>query len=124
MGALRRINMISAAHHGDEEEGRLSLTQNLNECNWRPEVLAGSCVGGTQSTPKSKACTTALECEKVCCEDVSCVAWQYREDRGCLHGGDVRLGMEKVGESYAYVVVLPGRFMMMHCVYCEKELQM
>mmetsp|Transcript_30846 Transcript_30846/g.42727 ORF Transcript_30846/g.42727 Transcript_30846/m.42727 type:complete len:303 (+) Transcript_30846:560-1468(+) len=67
------------------------------QAQWRPEHLVGSCVGGTVSTEATKVLTSAAACKRACCEAAECVSWQFREDLGCLHGGDVRLGMEKDG---------------------------
>ena len=70
------------------------------------EDLVGSCQGSLKPHPlPAEAAKTGDDhravsvrlCAEGCCADGDCVAWQYREDTGCLHGGDIRLGMEKDG---------------------------
>ena len=69
-----------------------------NKCNWKAEPLQGKC-DGVKSTEASKVHTTAVDCEKACCDDEDCVVFQFRTKEGCLFGGDSRLGMEKDGPS-------------------------
>lgn len=73
------------------------------QCGWRPETIAGSCVGSISATPLSRTLKTAKECADECCKlpadkgNGGCITWQFREKEGCFHGGDVRIGMEKDG---------------------------
>eukprot|EP00040_Diaphanoeca_grandis_P012054 m.61498 g.61498 ORF g.61498 m.61498 type:complete len:274 (-) comp22995_c0_seq2:270-1091(-) len=77
-------------------------TNSQPMCHWRPETIAGSCVGGTSATKISRQMKTAAECEEACCKlptegENRCVLWQFRKSSGCLHGGDSRIGLEKDG---------------------------
>lgn len=58
------------------------------------ENLRGKCI----LNPYASA-TTITDCATSCCTDVNCITWQYRRDVGCLHGDDLRLGMEKDGPA-------------------------
>eukprot|EP00532_Pseudo-nitzschia_australis_P003581 CAMPEP_0168192554 /NCGR_PEP_ID=MMETSP0139_2-20121125/18111_1 /TAXON_ID=44445 /ORGANISM="Pseudo-nitzschia australis, Strain 10249 10 AB" /LENGTH=285 /DNA_ID=CAMNT_0008115803 /DNA_START=106 /DNA_END=963 /DNA_ORIENTATION=+ len=61
------------------------------------ENLVGSCPGALKHN--KEASSSMEDCAVACCESEKCVSWQFRRDVGCLHGGDVRLGMEKDGTS-------------------------
>ncbi len=62
---------------------------------WKPnEDLRGQCPGDLKPF---QTATTVSECATSCCADDKCISWQFRRDVGCLHGPDVRLGMEKDG---------------------------
>ncbi len=58
------------------------------------EDLRGKCPESFRPIPDA---SSAHECAASCCTDSECITWQYRRDVGCLHGKDVRLGMEKDG---------------------------
>ena len=75
---------------------------NISSCEKSPwkssESLVGSCPGAMK--PYKREVKISVEgCAEECCESDTCISWQYRKDTGCLHGGDVRLGMEKDGIS-------------------------
>ena len=76
----------------------LSETTIIPPCNkspWKPnENLVGKCPGDLKPY---KAAKSISECASTCCQNDNCITWQYRSDVGCLHGKDVRLGMEKDG---------------------------
>ena len=76
----------------------LSETTIIPPCNkspWKPnENLVGKCPGDLKPY---KAAKSVSECASTCCQNDNCITWQYRSDVGCLHGKDVRLGMEKDG---------------------------
>ncbi|KAI2497759.1 hypothetical protein MHU86_16754 [Fragilaria crotonensis] len=64
---------------------------------WKPdEDLVGICPG---RKALDLSIQSAIECSKACCADPNCIVWQFRADRGCLHGGDVRIGQEKDGPA-------------------------
>jgi hypothetical protein len=81
----------------------------IPECEASPwktdEDLVGMCPGamkpydGDDDEERSTKPQTVSECATACCLDVKCISWQYRRDVGCLHGGDVRIGMEKDGPA-------------------------
>lgn len=75
-----------------------ALAREAVYCLWHKSVLAGKCPGDPLRTTKT-VYKSAQECSDACCKDSKCVAWQFRANEGCLHGGDVRLGMEKDGPS-------------------------
>lgn len=64
---------------------------------WKPdEDLVGTCPG---IRVKNKTIQTIEDCAMTCCSDPDCIVWQFRGDKGCLQGGDVRIGQEKDGPS-------------------------
>lgn len=72
------------------------------KCGWKPsDLLMGPCPGNAlvpALVPASGAPHPSAEaCAAACCALRTCLSWQFRSDVGCLHGGDVRLGMEKDG---------------------------
>lgn len=76
-----------------------SDTSSVPSCTSSPwkeeESLHGNCQGSAlkhNPTPQS-----AKECATTCCDDPTCITFQYRSDVGCFQGEDVRLGMEKDG---------------------------
>ena len=91
------------------EAWRHSLRAAVPSCPASPwkadENLRGDCRAelkpnrppGSGGGAAADAATTVAECARSCCDDPTCVSWQHRRDVGCLHGGDVRLGMEKDG---------------------------
>ncbi|KAL3822861.1 hypothetical protein ACHAXA_006225 [Cyclostephanos tholiformis] len=58
------------------------------------EDLRGKCPESFRSIPDA---SSVPDCAVSCCNDSECITWQFRLDVGCLHGKDVRLGMEKDG---------------------------
>lgn len=76
-----------------------SLRNSVPSCvawPWKSdENLRGKC----NLDPYPNNATTVAECAIACCNDAMCITWQYRRDVGCLHGGDLRLGMEKDGPA-------------------------
>lgn len=60
------------------------------------ENLQGKCPGDLKKYPDA---TTLSTCASSCCAKEECVSWQYRQDVGCLHGKDIRLGQEKDGPA-------------------------
>ena len=85
------LETTTAAHQGD-------ASSVLSKCNWKAEPMQGKC-DGVKSTEASKVHTTAIDCENACCDDDSCIIFQFRTKEGCLFGGDSRLGMEKDGPT-------------------------
>jgi hypothetical protein len=73
-------------------------TTNDGRCTWKSEPLQGKC-DGVKSTEESRIHSTAIDCEKTCCDKDDCVSFQFRTKEGCLFGGDTRLGAEKDGPS-------------------------
>ncbi|VEU38346.1 unnamed protein product [Pseudo-nitzschia multistriata] len=64
------------------------------------ENLVGDCAGSLTVFKGDPATVSSVEtCATACCESDDCVTWQFRKDVGCLHGGDVRIGMEKDGPA-------------------------
>ncbi|KAL3904200.1 MAG: hypothetical protein SGILL_010160 [Bacillariaceae sp.] len=89
----------TAAAVAKKDDVQSSLAIAVSKCQlWRSEPLQGKC-DGTKSTDESRVFTTALDCEKACCDSETCVAFQFRTKEGCLFGGDTRLGAEKDGPS-------------------------
>jgi hypothetical protein len=58
------------------------------------EDLRGKCPESFKAIPGA---SSVPDCAVSCCDDSECITWQFRRDVGCLHGKDVRLGMEKDG---------------------------
>jgi hypothetical protein len=77
-----------------------SSIQEVPPCPATPwkadEDLRGKCPESFRSIPDI---SSTSDCATSCCRDAECITWQYRRDVGCLHGKDVRLGMEKDGVS-------------------------
>lgn len=75
-------------------------SHGVPECEispWKPdEDLVGTCPG---IRVKNKTIQTIEDCAMTCCSDPDCIVWQFRGDKGCLQGGDVRIGQEKDGPS-------------------------
>mmetsp|Transcript_11965 Transcript_11965/g.34286 ORF Transcript_11965/g.34286 Transcript_11965/m.34286 type:complete len:275 (+) Transcript_11965:146-970(+) len=70
------------------------------------EDLVGACPGAFDRYRKAKSME---DCAAACCKLDYCIAWQFRKDVGCLHGGDVRLGMEKDGSEASWCSDHPPR---------------
>jgi hypothetical protein len=89
-----------------------TITIDIPSCDQSPwkllENLIGSCPGGLK--PHKSKSKSIQECAIECCNSDKCITWQYREDVGCLHGGDVRLGMEKDGPSSWCSDIQPKRW--------------
>jgi hypothetical protein len=70
------------------------------ECELSPwkadEDLVGTCPG---IRAKNASLQTVADCALACCSDPDCIVWQFRADKGCLQGGDVRIGQEKDGPA-------------------------
>jgi hypothetical protein len=73
---------------------------SIPECEsspWKPdEDLVGTCPGNLKTKPDI---TNAIDCAASCCASEECVAFQFRADKGCLQGKDVRIGQEKDGPA-------------------------
>ena len=74
-------------------------TSSVPSCTSSPwkegESLHGNCQGSAlKLNPKPQS---AKECATTCCDDPTCITFQYRSDVGCFQGEDDRLGMEKDG---------------------------
>ncbi|KAI2513311.1 hypothetical protein MHU86_1082 [Fragilaria crotonensis] len=76
----------------------LSSKETIAEClssPWKPdEVLVGLCPGVLVPDGLDHL-TSAQACAEACCANPECITWQYRTH--CLHGPDVRVGLEKDG---------------------------
>ena len=81
-------------------EKHVEALTTIPECEsspWKPdEDLVGTCPG---IRVKDKAITNAVDCAVACCASSDCIVWQFRADKGCLQGGDVRIGQEKDGPA-------------------------
>mmetsp|Transcript_8829 Transcript_8829/g.14677 ORF Transcript_8829/g.14677 Transcript_8829/m.14677 type:complete len:311 (-) Transcript_8829:247-1179(-) len=73
---------------------------SIPECEaspWKPdEDLVGTCPGAIK--PKT-GILSAIDCAAACCASEECIVFQFRADKGCLHGKDVRIGEEKDGPA-------------------------
>ncbi|OEU11622.1 hypothetical protein FRACYDRAFT_244740 [Fragilariopsis cylindrus CCMP1102] len=93
-----------------------ATTINIPSCDQSPwklsENLIGSCPSGLKpyKSASASASATIQECATDCCNSDTCITWQYRTDVGCLHGGDIRLGMEKDGPSSWCSDIQPKRW--------------
>jgi hypothetical protein len=64
---------------------------------WKPdEDLVGTCPG---IRVKNKTIQTVTDCAMACCSDPDCIVWQFQLNKGCLQGGDVRIGQGKDGPA-------------------------
>uniref|UniRef100_A0A7S2QSB5 Uncharacterized protein n=1 Tax=Norrisiella sphaerica TaxID=552664 RepID=A0A7S2QSB5_9EUKA len=79
------------------ESNEIEHTELMDDamCEWRSDILVGTCFGLRCGTKEAAAVKSAKECSSLCCglED-KCITWQYREDIGCCIGPVVRLGFE------------------------------
>ena len=92
-----------------------ATTINIPSCDQSPwklsENLIGSCPSGLKPYKSASASASSVqECATDCCNSDKCITWQYRTDVGCLHGGDIRLGMEKDGPSSWCSEIQPKRW--------------
>mmetsp|Transcript_6336 Transcript_6336/g.10504 ORF Transcript_6336/g.10504 Transcript_6336/m.10504 type:complete len:301 (+) Transcript_6336:88-990(+) len=73
-------------------------SDKIPECVSSPwktdEDLVGPCPGELKPHEAAK---DIISCADACCAKAECVSWQFRQDTGCLHGPDVRLGLEQDG---------------------------
>jgi hypothetical protein len=73
----------------------LKVAAAIPECIASPwktgEDLVGPCPGELKPY---EAATDLVTCAEHCCASAECISWQFRKDVGCLHGPDVRLGLE------------------------------
>ena len=94
-GENRRTNSVTTS----VPVGNSGLLQ-IPECEsspWKPdEDLVGTCPG---RKAHDTFIQTAIDCAKACCADPKCMVWQFRADKGCVQGGDVRIGLEKDGPA-------------------------
>jgi len=87
------------------------------DCGWKDEPeLVGTC-GSLKVDHKFKHATrkqrskSADDCASHCCEmGDKCITWQFRQDKGCLVGGDARLGMEKDGPASWCEISAPAQW--------------
>lgn len=82
------------------------------------EDLRGKCPESFKPIPGA---SSVPDCAVSCCDDSECITWQYRRDVGCLHGKDVRLGMEKDGVPAWCSDHAPRRWQGQHLVSRGKE---
>lgn len=77
-----------------------SVAVNIPECIATPwktdEDLVGPCPGEMHPHEAAK---DIASCAEACCGIKECITWQFRRDTGCLHGPDVRLGLEQDGPT-------------------------
>ena len=65
--------------------------------SWKPdENLQETFPGGMK--PYTDA-TNISQCASSCCANEECISWQYHQDKGCIQGKYLRLGMEKNGPA-------------------------
>lgn len=109
-----------------KKETNVANASEIPECvssPWKPdENLLGTCP--TDLKPVADI-DNAVDCAKDCCTREKCITWQFRLDKGCLQGGDVRIGMEKDGVK-AYCSDHPpyrwqGQFVKDHDVHCNTK---
>lgn len=91
-----------------QQQQQMIVIPPCDDSPWRDdEDLMGTCPGDllkpfivtstSSSTTTPDRIESAIECAKYCCNRPDCVSWQFRSDKGCLHGPDVRIGQEKDG---------------------------
>ena len=99
-----------------------SILHTIPECLAAPwkggEDLIGQCpsdlrpyAGGGEGGAEAEAFNDARSCALACCSLPGCISWQFRSGVGCLHGSDVRLGMEKDGVKAWCSDQVPKRWM-------------
>ena len=80
----------------DVSSPRVAISECLSS-PWKPdEDLVGLCPGVLPPDGLNHL-STAKACAEACCENPECITWQYRTH--CLHGPDVRVGLEKDGPA-------------------------
>jgi hypothetical protein len=87
-----------------------AATINIPSCDQSPWKLSENLIGSCPSGLKPHKSASVQECASECCNSDRCITWQYRADVGCIHGGDIRLGMEKDGPSSWCSEIQPKRW--------------
>ena len=77
--------------------GPILIIPDCEASPWKPdEDLVGTCPG---RKVHDTSIHNAINCAKACCADPKCIVWQFRADKGCFQGDDVRIGEEKDGPA-------------------------
>ncbi len=69
-------------------------SRNETSVGWTEEVLQTQCYGLQSQNQLGAASTDASgsqmeeKCQYACAADITCVVWQYHQDRGCFHGSN------------------------------------
>lgn len=93
-----------------ENNIELFLKQAGQNCKWRPDKLVGTCFGLHRVTTDkiNKLIHSAATCKEYCCNmGEKCITWQYKSNKGCFVGGNVRLGLEHANTPHWCEPTLP-----------------